>query len=137
MMTFTSLNAAIPDFNYGTDERHSFRCMSRSVYRPQLPSIDKRRLLSLIDDWKENTSHFSTRRARIEHPLFKQIVSFGSSAVPVIIDDLKSERSFLFNVLEEITKEDPVLDAQRGNIAAVVGAWVKWFELSFETMTEV
>jgi hypothetical protein len=131
-MTFSGTGSGVavglPDFNYGSIDPLPSKSSGRISYRPALTVSERDTLLDAITNWKLKTAHFSLRSDKVLNEVFEKIISFGSSAVPYLIEDLRLEPSYLFLALERITGRNPVFEEIRGNIPAIVGAWLQWYE---------
>lgn len=79
----------------------------------------------LADVWRVQTSYLSNMTA---HPNYQKIVDLGPDVVPWIIRELKREPDHWFHALKAITGVDPVLRADRGDIAKMREAWLKWYD---------
>ncbi len=60
------------------------------------------------------------------HPAYQKIIAMGARAVPYILRELQQRPAQWFWALREITKDDPVSDKDRGNLARSAAAWLKW-----------
>jgi len=56
-----------------------------------------------------------------------KIVQLGYSAVPLIIDKLRTENAHLFIALNRITGENPVKKENRGNVKKMTEDWIQWW----------
>jgi hypothetical protein len=61
-----------------------------------------------LSAWRSETAHSSFAEDKTASPHFKKIVSLGEHVVPLIVNELSHEPSFLFLALEEITGHDPI-----------------------------
>ena len=76
--------------------------------------------------WKEETAFLSSSSAIAEHDAYQEIIEMGESVVPLILQDLQRTYSHWFDALEAITGEDPVLEADYGNIRSMTKSWLAW-----------
>lgn len=60
------------------------------------------------------------------HPAYQQIIGMGPDALPLILRDLADEPAPWFWALRAITGEDPVPEAERGDVDRMVEAWLSW-----------
>jgi hypothetical protein len=60
------------------------------------------------------------------HPAFQDIISMGEAVVPLMLQDLQVRPRLWVWALPEITGSDPVPASDRGNIARMSEAWVRW-----------
>ncbi len=87
--------------------------------------LDKK-FFSLSNIWKEETLHLSSITDICTHPAYQQIIGMGVSVLPFIINELKNSPNHWFWALKSITGEDPVPEADRGNINKMTIAWIEW-----------
>ena len=80
----------------------------------------------LADRWHDETLFESSIDRIISHPAYLQIVAMGSSAVPLILADLKAAPALWFWALSAITGESPEPDGSEGDIGAMTKAWLDW-----------
>lgn len=59
---------------------------------------------------------------------YQQIIGMGPQVIPLILADLQREPDHWFWALEAITGENPVVQADRGDISAMANAWLEWGE---------
>jgi hypothetical protein len=62
----------------------------------------------------------------VEHPAFREIISLGTAVVPLMLRDLQERPRLWVWALPEITGADPVPPGERGNIANMSEAWLRW-----------
>lgn len=82
----------------------------------------------LAAEWRKDTSFLSSVRNICIHPSYQRIIGLGPAVLPLIIRELKRESEHWFWALKAITGADPVAPADRGNIAAMREAWLKWYD---------
>lgn len=82
----------------------------------------------LAREWREDTRYLSSISQMIAHPAYRRIVELGPAVVPLLLEDLRREPDHWFAALREITGENPVPPDDRGNVAAMAEAWVRWGE---------
>lgn len=82
-----------------------------------------RRLESL---WRAETGHLSSSSKIIGHPAFREIIRMGAAVVPFMLRDLEQQPRLWVWALPEITGDDPVPIADRGDIAKMTAAWLCW-----------
>ncbi|MEO8455262.1 MAG: hypothetical protein ABI454_08880 [Sphingomicrobium sp.] len=78
--------------------------------------------------WRSETAHLSFAEDKIASPHFQKIVSLGEHVVPLIVNELRHEPSFLFLALEEITGEDHVAPNSYGKPKEMVNDWLQWYQ---------
>jgi hypothetical protein len=76
--------------------------------------------------WRAETAHLSSSSKIIGHPAFREIIRMGTAAVPFMLHDLEQQPRLWVWALPEITGEDPVPVADRGDIVKMTAAWLRW-----------
>jgi hypothetical protein len=84
----------------------------------------------LIEDWHKETLFMSSVDEMKSVNSFCKILDFGRSALPWIVHDLERQPSLLILAAAEITGENPITEGIRGDIRAMAGAWVGWYQLA-------
>lgn len=84
----------------------------------------------LVEKWQNETIFMSSPEDIRNVESFTEIVRYGWMSVPYIIEEIGQRPSLLFMALNEITGEDPISDAIRGNVDLMTGAWIAWFQKS-------
>src|ERR1051325_7970836 len=82
-----------------------------------------RRLESL---WDAETGYLSDPTEIINHRAFQEIISLGDAVVPLMMHDLQERPRLWVWALPEITGADPVPASDRGNVAKMSAAWLRW-----------
>jgi hypothetical protein len=82
-----------------------------------------RRLQSI---WLKETAYQSSTTKIKNHPAFREVVSLGDAIVPLLLRELAAKPSLWVWALPEITGQDPVADAERGNLDKATAAWLQW-----------
>jgi len=78
----------------------------------------------LLQQWRSETQFESNLDTITAHPSYRAIVVMGRRAMPLIVDELKTEPSLLVYALEDITGERPYAPNIQGNIRAMADHWV-------------
>jgi hypothetical protein len=100
---------------------------SRTFAADRKPSAElERRFRQLVDDWKQATLLISSGTELLLHRAYQQIIGLGRRAVPLLLAELRREPDHWFWALTAITGENPVADADRGNLARMADAWRNW-----------
>lgn len=96
--------------------------------RPQetLDGDTNRKFQEHLRKWKAETRFESSMTEIILHPDYQRIIGMGSSVVPLLLAELRSEPNWLFWALQSITGEDPVPESSRGNLDGMAEAWLEW-----------
>jgi hypothetical protein len=76
--------------------------------------------------WRAETGHLSSSSKIIGHPAFREIIRMGTAVVPFMLGDLEQQPRLWVWALPEITGDDPVPDADRGDIVKMTDAWLRW-----------
>jgi hypothetical protein len=76
--------------------------------------------------WLAATGVLSDDTEVVEHPAFREILSMGEAVVTLMLRDLEQRPRLWVWALPEITGENPVPAADRGNIARMSEAWLNW-----------
>ena len=76
--------------------------------------------------WHRAVAHHSSSRIRHNHPAYQEIISMGPAVVPLLLQDLESNRRHWFAALAAITGTDPVAEEDAGNIPRMAEAWLQW-----------
>jgi hypothetical protein len=84
------------------------------------------RFHKLLRRWRADTAYVSSATEMFNHPAFAQIVRMGKQVVPLIIAELRMQPDWLVGALVRITGENPVPEADRGDVYAMANAWVEW-----------
>ena len=85
----------------------------------------RQRFQSLAAQWKRETYNMSSVAQIKSHPLFEDLVSLGSSIVPLAVEEIKHNDMMHF-VLMSIVKNPPVFERTTGGREAIYRAWKEW-----------
>jgi hypothetical protein len=85
-----------------------------------------RSLAKLSSAWEKGTAHHSAFSQIKLHPAYQRILEFGFAAVPFILARMQKGDGRWFDALETITGENPVPPASRGDLRAMIDAWLEW-----------
>ena len=89
---------------------------------------DHERFAELADQWENETVFYSNPTQMIQHPAYREIVSMGEPAVPLILERMRETGRHWDHALEDITGTNPVKRSDWGNIPAVQTSWLDWGE---------
>jgi hypothetical protein len=89
-------------------------------------NVREERFRQLEATWMAEVGHHSSTTKLERHPAFRQIVGLGQAVVPFMLQDLEKQPRLWVWALPEITGADPVPVADRGNIAKMSEAWLRW-----------
>ena len=76
--------------------------------------------------WLEEVGYSSSSTVLRNHPAFQEIIALGEAIIPAMLRDLEERPRLWVWALPHIAHEDPVLVADRGNIAKMSQAWLRW-----------
>ncbi len=80
----------------------------------------------LAETWQKAVAHHSSSSIRNNHPAYQEIIALGPAVVPFLLRDLEANGNHWFWALNVITGASPVPAEDRGNIAKVTEAWLRW-----------
>jgi len=81
---------------------------------------------ALAEQWRRESAHKATSLEMAMHPAYQQIIGMGRSALPLILEALARHPDHWFWALKAITCEDPVAEADRGDLNRMAQAWLVW-----------
>jgi hypothetical protein len=90
------------------------------------PETVLERFRRLEEIWLAETGYSSSSTLLRSHPAFLEIVNLGDPVVPFMLADLEERPRLWVWALPQITGADPVPAEDRGNIAKMSAAWVRW-----------
>ena len=70
--------------------------------------------------------HHSSTTKLVNHRAFQEIIRLGQAVVPFMLQDLEKRPRLWVWALPDITGVDPVPVSDRGNIAKMSEAWLRW-----------
>ena len=86
----------------------------------------EREFQDLVDLWHKETDGHSSPTRIANNPAYQQIISLGTEAVPLILEELQERGGYWYPALREITGEDPVGDFARGRPRLMKEVWLEW-----------
>jgi hypothetical protein len=92
----------------------------------QIPDEDLARFHRLAQRWKQETAHVSNIAKKALHPAYQEIIGMGKSVMPLLLAELRNDPDDWFWALHAISGASPVPAESRGNLRAMVDAWLKW-----------
>lgn len=93
---------------------------------PQPTETVEGRFRRLEATWIAEVGHLSSSKALSNHPAFREIIGMGPAVVPLMLRDLEERPRLWVWALPEITGADPVPASDRGDIAKMSEAWLRW-----------
>lgn len=83
----------------------------------------------LVAQWEEGIRCYPSNRDKTEHPAYREIVGMGKDAIPHLLRLVEdTPRHEFMAALHEITGENPVREADAGNLRQMASAWIRWGE---------
>jgi len=80
----------------------------------------------LANEWRRNTAFSSSVDEMVLDPNYQQIIGMGTSALPLILNELKGAPEHWFWALAAITGANPAENEPDGDIQAAADAWILW-----------
>ena len=85
----------------------------------------------LVSKWKKERGITSSITHMVICPSYQRIIGLGEKAVPLLLQQLESELKFnnpdhWFWALRVITNENPVEEADQGDMNRMAKAWIEW-----------
>ena len=80
----------------------------------------------LADRWRSETRYLSSPTAIATHPAYQRIIGLGPQVIPHILGEMAAAPGQWFWALLALTGENPVPDADRGDVTAMTAAWQEW-----------
>jgi hypothetical protein len=77
-----------------------------------------------VEQWKEDTEHYSSVTKMIMHPSYRRIMGMGPAALPLIFRELEQRPDHWFIALNAITGQDPA--PAKSTFDDAVRAWLAW-----------
>jgi hypothetical protein len=95
---------------------------------PQAPETDTvvERFRRLEAAWMAAVGHHSSTTKLVNHPAFQEILRLGPAVIPLMLRDLEQRPRLWVWALPDLTGVDPVPPSDRGNIARMSEAWLRW-----------
>lgn len=105
---------------------YDYRKVTPRVIEPSVETV----VSELISQWYDESAYLSSPDVMRTLDSYKKIVRLGRLALPYIIGEIEKRPSLLMMAAHDITGENPVSEAIRGDIRAMMGAWVGWYQKS-------
>jgi len=95
---------------------------------PDVPPAEtlEQRFRRLEATWLAEVGYSSSSTVLRGHPAFQEIVGLGEAVLPLMMRDLEKRPRLWVWALPLITGADPVPQSDRGNIARMGEAWLRW-----------
>lgn len=89
-------------------------------------AASKAKFETLAAQWREQAAPLSSSTDRAMLPAYQAIIGMGGTALPFILEEMRTRGGHWFWALRAITEEDPVLPEHRGNVEAMTQDWLQW-----------
>ena len=99
---------------------------------PQAPGMAlakesfRERFHRLTREWKDESRYLSNSAQIAMLRPYQRIIGMGMPAVPMILEELRTEPDQWFWALEAITEESPVPKQAAGDVRQMALAWIEW-----------
>lgn len=90
------------------------------------PESLKAKFVRLRDQWLQDTEFSSSLDEIVGNPNYLQIIGMGPAVLPLILNELQDQPAFWFQALHSISGVDPVPSRTKGDLHAMVVAWLDW-----------
>jgi len=97
----------------------------RSPNTPTGETLEER-FRRLEATWLAAVGYSSSSTVLCSHPAFQEIIGLGEAVVPLMLRDLEERPRLWVWALPRITGADPVPPSDRGNLAKMSEAWLRW-----------
>jgi hypothetical protein len=81
-----------------------------------------------IEAWLSDTELMSSIDDMLNTDSYKELIAYGKDAIPKIIESLSASPSLLGMAAAEIVGENPITEEIRGDVRAMTGAWIGWYQ---------
>ena len=86
--------------------------------------------LELSESWQNAVLCESSMLAITTHPDYQKIIGLGESVVSFILEEMSCKPNHWFVALQAITRQDPAVLEEAGDIRAMTRAWLRWGRLN-------
>ena len=127
-ITIDELNEALPQDQMASEQIEDVMSAIPAKDVSTIPAGEtvEQQFRRLESSWMAEVGYHSSSTILINHPAFQEIISLGDAVVPLLLRDLEREPHLWVWALPRITGANPVEYADRGNIAKMSEAWVRW-----------
>jgi hypothetical protein len=80
----------------------------------------------LADTWQKETALASSIGLIQANPSYLRMIAMGKDALPLIFQRMRHNPDHWFIALNAITGENPVQEADRGDVEAMTESWLRW-----------
>lgn len=86
------------------------------------------RFNSLKQQWIADTRFSSNKFSTTDHPAYLQILGYGKFIIPILLNDMRENRTHWFFALSDLTGAHPIKTENRGKVDRMINDWVVWGE---------
>lgn len=86
----------------------------------------KERFERHVQNWRRDTEFVSSVHEQAMHESYLSIIGLGEKALPLILQQLAKDGGHWYWALRSIAQVDPVPEADRGHVAKMKEAWMRW-----------
>jgi hypothetical protein len=86
----------------------------------------RQRFQKLAAAWKARSRYLSNTAQMAMLPEYQRIIGMGGAAIPLLLEELRSEPNQWFWALGAITDENPVDPDAAGDVTRMSEAWLDW-----------
>lgn len=101
---------------------------SRDSYSYSEAAVSPAQVDEIIEDWLNQAEFVSSIDEMRLLPSYSTLIELGYAALPRIIASLSRDPSMLGIAAADITGENPVTEEIRGDVRAMAGAWIGWYQ---------
>jgi|GEM_PF-3056886 len=99
----------------------------QNAYVVQLQNLATASIFNeLAKKWKKETRGMSTTIHMTMNDNYLDIMAMGPAVIPFILMELKQHPDHWFVALRHLTKSDPVVEEDRGDLMKMTKAWLDW-----------
>ena len=84
------------------------------------------RFATLSQKWREETKVLSSLSDIFEHPAYREILTMGQDALPLILRELEVSGGLWFQALQALAGQNPIAAEDAGRIRVMREKWIAW-----------
>lgn len=84
------------------------------------------KFLILAERVKEETKWYSFIAQKTQSPAYRKLLDMGEAIIPFVLKYLDLQPVIWFHTLHKLTGENPVAEANSGNIEQMKKDWLQW-----------
>ncbi len=78
------------------------------------------------NQWVSETIFLSDPSRMFRNDAYRSVIYLGADVMPILISDMQETGNHWFYALEEISGENPIAEANRGNVHLMINDWLDW-----------